>query len=176
MNKEEIKNKLKEHHENFIATIDSLSESDFMFTAPEKWNAGQQLDHIYRSTATLLLAMRIPKPAMKIIVGKANRESRTYEGLVEKYSQKLSGGAKAQGRFIPSTIQFEQKNKWIEKLRRVIEKLSKQIDQYSEQDLDEYILPHPLLGKLTIREMMYFTIYHVQHHQRLIAKNLQKVV
>ena len=64
----------------------------------------------------------------------------------------------------------------MEKLRRVIEKLSKQIDHYSEQDLDKYILPHPLLGKLTMREMMYFTIYHVQHHQRLIAKNLQKEV
>jgi len=43
---------------------------------------------------------------------------------------------------------------------------------FSEEDLDKLILPHPLLGKLTLREMMYFTIYHVQHHQRIVERNL----
>ena len=48
------------------------------------------------------------------------------------------------------------------------------IDSFSEKDLDNYILPHPLLGKLTIREMLFFTIYHVQHHEVLTLKNLGK--
>lgn len=39
-------------------------------------------------------------------------------------------------------------------------------------ELDKYILPHPLLGKLTIREMMYFTIYHVEHHKKLTERGL----
>jgi hypothetical protein len=173
MNKVEIIQQLKERHENFISTIDSLNESDFLFTLPEKWNAGQQLDHIYRSVATLQLAMRIPKPAMKIVIGKANRPSRSYDALVERYIFKLSGGAKATGRFVPSNISFDEKNKLIEKIRVVVEKLSNRINEYSEEDLDELILPHPLMGKLTMREMMFFTIYHVQHHQRLAIKNLE---
>ena len=40
-----------------------------------------------------------------------------------------------------------------------------------EEDLDNYILPHPLIGKTTIREMLYFTIYHVQHHHKAIVDN-----
>ncbi|MBS1600990.1 MAG: DinB family protein [Bacteroidetes bacterium] len=172
MDKETIKQELKTHHKNFISAIDSLSEGDFLFTPEGKWNAGQQLDHIYRSVAVLVLAMRIPKPAMKIIIGKANRPSRTYEGLIEKYQQKLSGGGKAQGKFIPSQITFQQKNKWLEKLYAVVEKLSTRIDDFSEEELEQYIMPHPLLGKLTLREMMFFTIYHVQHHQRLAIKNV----
>jgi hypothetical protein len=173
MNKEDIIRQLKERHEIFVDTIDALTEVDFLFAPPEKWNAGQQLDHVYRSVATLFLATRIPKPAMKVIVGKATRPSRSYDELVERYSQKLSGGGKAKGRFIPSTISYTEKKKLIEKVRSVVEKLSNRINQFSEKDLDEMILPHPLLGKLTMREMMFFTIYHVQHHQRLMIKYLE---
>jgi hypothetical protein len=35
---------------------------------------------------------------------------------------------------------------------------------WSEDDLDNHRLPHPLLGKLTVREMLFFTLYHIQHH------------
>jgi hypothetical protein len=35
------------------------------------------------------------------------------------------------------------------------------------------ILPHPLLGKITIREMLYFTAYHVQHHENIIKRDLK---
>ena len=46
------------------------------------------------------------------------------------------------------------------------------LEKYSESDLDLIILPHPLLGKITLREMMYFTIYHVQHHQKIAENTL----
>jgi hypothetical protein len=34
------------------------------------------------------------------------------------------------------------------------------------------VLPHPLLGKLTIREMLYFTVYHGEHHRLHTEQNL----
>ena len=51
-------------------------------------------------------------------------------------------------------------------------KLNYNSDKFSEDEIDTYILPHPLLGKLTIREMIYFTIYHVEHHQNNTKQNL----
>jgi hypothetical protein len=48
------------------------------------------------------------------------------------------------------------------------------MDKFSEAQLDEYVLPHPILGKLTIREMLYFTIYHATHHHLATLKNLEK--
>jgi hypothetical protein len=36
--------------------------------------------------------------------------------------------------------------------------------QWSEAELDRYTLPHPLLGDLTMREMLCFTLYHNQRH------------
>jgi len=32
------------------------------------------------------------------------------------------------------------------------------------QSLDKFMLPHPLLGKLAVREMLFFTMYHNLHH------------
>jgi len=37
-------------------------------------------------------------------------------------------------------------------------------EKWNEDELDQYQLPHPILGKLTIREMLYFTIYHNLRH------------
>ena len=40
------------------------------------------------------------------------------------------------------------------------------VHKWSEDDLDLYVIPHPLMGKLTFREILYFTIYHVKHHKK----------
>ncbi len=43
------------------------------------------------------------------------------------------------------------------------------IPGWSEAALDRYRLPHPLLGKLTVREMLFFTLYHNAHHLDQVA-------
>jgi hypothetical protein len=59
-------------------------------------------------------------------------------------------------------------------LKNVVSKLCLSLDTYSEDELDQYILPHPLLGKLTLREMLFFTIYHVKHHENLIINQVSE--
>jgi hypothetical protein len=51
-------------------------------------------------------------------------------------------------------------NKW----RRAAGALVDSIKNWQEQDLDRYLLPHPILGKLTVRELLFFTIYHDMRH------------
>ena len=60
----------------------------------------------------------------------------------------------------------------ISKLKKKVGQLTAQVARFSEEELDQLILPHPLLGKLTLREMLYFTIYHVKHHEKTIQRNL----
>jgi len=174
MTKQEIKIKLLENHKSFAELIVSLNNDEFLFSANNKWTAGQQLDHIYRSVSALNQALILPKFIIKLIVGKANRSSKDYEALVDKYKLKLEAGGRAMGRFISKPIRPDQKAKLKDKLMKTVDSLCKKIDKYSEKQLDYYILPHPLLGKLTIREMLYFTIYHVEHHQKIILRNLEK--
>lgn len=42
----------------------------------------------------------------------------------------------------------------------------------SEADLEACRLPHPLLGKLTVREMLLFTLDHEVHHVANVARRL----
>jgi hypothetical protein len=99
----------------------------------------------------------------------ANRPSRSYEELVIKYKAKLAAGGKATSRFIPKKeISISAST---QKLTRLINSLCANLNSYSETQLDQFILPHPLLGKLTLREMLYFTIYHVQHHFDQVKSN-----
>ncbi|CAN5267722.1 hypothetical protein BH11BAC6_BH11BAC6_08480 [soil metagenome] len=56
----------------------------------------------------------------------------------------------------------------------LINKLCKRVNAYKETALDIYILPHPLLGKLTLREMLYFNILHGEHHRQTVMELLKK--
>jgi hypothetical protein len=172
MIKQEITNDLVKHHEAFVDMLLRLRNDDFTLSANNKWNAAQQLDHIYKSVAPVALAFRLPKFLPAMLYGRANRPSRNYLRLVEKYRAKLAGGYKASIRYAPNNTPVIAREKLADKLLQTIGKLCRRLDRYSQMELDAYILPHPLLGKLTLREMMYFTIYHVQHHHKLSLDNL----
>ena len=172
MTKEEIKHKLRENHRTFADCIVSLSDKDFLFTTNDKWTAGQQLDHICRSAGALNKGMALPKFIIKLYIGKANRPSKDYDALVAKYKIKLEAGGRATGRFIPKPVLPDQKTMLKEKLLKTVDSLCRKVDRYDEKQLDYYILPHPLLGKLTVREMLYFTIHHAEHHLNNTLRNL----
>jgi hypothetical protein len=173
MNKPAIKTMLLEQHHSFITYLDGLTNEEFLVSKNGKWTAGQQLEHIVISVKPLRQVLRLPKFILPLIWGKANRASKSYEDLVKKYLAKLENGGRATPRFSPKTVSVEKRQALQSKLKKEVEKLAKQLDKMSEEELDQYILPHPLLGKLTIREMLYFTIYHVQHQEELTKRNLQ---
>lgn len=174
MTKEEIISELSNRHETFIQYIQSLNEKDFTFSNDGKWTAGQQLDHIFRSVSPLVQAFMLPKFVPGLLFGKANRPSKSYDELVSKYKDKLSNGGVATGQFVPPAITYDKKEKLCKQVNSKVEKLCKQVNSFSEKQLDDYILPHPLLGKLTVREMLYFTMHHVDQHLEITKRNLEK--
>lgn len=169
-----IQDKLRDNHLRFADFIISLDDQDFLFSPEGKWTAGQQLDHIYRSVSALNKGLALPKPIIRLMIGSANRPSKDYDALVLKYKAKLGQGGRAMGRFVPKALTPERKIASGEKLIKTVDSLCRKVAKYNEKELDYYILPHPLLGKLTIREMLYFTIYHAEHHRLLTIKNLER--
>ncbi len=172
MKPSEISSLLVSNHKKFLDYIRSLNDEDLIYAYPEKWSAGQQLDHILRALKPLNTLLILPPFLLKFIFGKANRPSRSYRELVAKYTTKLTAGGRATGRFVPEKINASHRAELLRKVERGSARLSQRIAAYSETEMDKVILPHPLLGKVTLREMMYFTIYHVEHHQCLIAREL----
>jgi hypothetical protein len=172
MTKSEIISLLTEKHGQFLTAFPPLSEKEFTTSINGKWSPAQQLDHIIRSVDPVVLAFSLPQFIPRILFGKANRPSCTYEVLIEKYHAKLAAGGKASGRFIPKAVPFQIREEAIARLNGLIQQLISVVENKKEEQLDTYILPHPLLGKLTFREMLYFTAYHAEHHEKATRKNL----
>ena len=100
--------------------------------------------------------------------GMPEQLSMTYEALCQVYQDQLAQGAVASGRFLPDQTSPENpeevKAGLIDQFAKASSELVTVVENWQEGDLDQYLLPHPLLGKLTIREMVYFTIYHNLRH------------
>jgi hypothetical protein len=173
MTKNEITSLLTEKHKQFLESFSALPEKEFTESRNGKWSPAQELDHIIRSVSPVVMAFGLPGFVLKWKFGKANRPSKTFEGLVEKYHTKLAAGGRASGQFVPVGIPFPEREAAIKKLNTLVEKLNRRINNKTEELLDTLILPHPLLGKLTFREMLYFTAYHAEHHRKNTLKNLE---
>ena len=162
--KEEIIAALQEKSVSLIKWISEQDDDKFGISIDEKWSTGQQLSHLTKSIKPLVMILSKPKFVMKLVFGTSNRDTRNYIAVVEKYNAKLAKGGVSTRQFSPKPILPEAKKRLVASYSAYSEKLERLVKRYSEDDLDKYILPHPLLGKLTLREMMFFTIYHMQHH------------
>lgn len=175
MKREEIIERLKTAYGQYTEYVKELTEDEFEFASQGKWSAGQQTEHLIKSTKPLLNGLGLPRFVLKSKFGKANRPSRSYEELVDRYKDKLDQGGQATSPYIPGKVSAKSQTKLSAELMDIIDKMCRKIEKWSEEQLDEYILPHPLLGKVTTREMLYFTIHHAKHHQLLINLYLKGV-
>lgn len=173
LNKEQIIIATEKKFDAFTQTCKSIDENIF-FTVPEgKWSVAENIEHLTVSTNTSTLAYKLPAFIVRLVSGKPNRPSRSYEQLVEKYKTKLAQGGRATGRFVPKKTNTRIGkelfiSRWEKAAVKFIQALKSK--RTTEIKLDDYLAPHPLLGKITLRELCYFTIYHTEHHLEIIKK------
>ncbi len=170
LTKEKIIEELQKEFEKVLTTVQPIADSAFFKRSDSKWSIAENLEHLILSVKPLNLAFRLPKFGL-LFFGKPNRPIRTYEELVRRYENKLESGGRATSAFVPK-IKRVDKQSLILSFEKENKKLVHSLGKWSESDLDGYLLPHPLLGKLYVREMLYFTIYHTQHHLHAIEKLL----
>jgi len=172
MHKEEIITASKAIFHKFSNTCLQIPDNKFFFQPQEKWSIAQNVDHLVRAVKTTTLAYSLPKIIVRTLFGKPSRPSRSYEELVGKYKLKLEQGGKASGRYL-TKARFSKKLTLIQKWQRENENYLEAVElKWKDAQLDHHIAPHPLLGKLTLRELCYFTIYHTEHHLNIIKARL----
>lgn len=174
MEKQVIVQQLHQRYGQFCELVQSLDEPSFHFHQEGKWSAAQQLDHLIRSVRPVVLGLSLPPFLLKLIFGRAKHTSRDYDTLVKTYQEALAKGGKSPKAYEPKTSEAAGFQSYGgERLMQLIAGLDRQLDNLSEPELDTLQAPHPLLGKLTLRELMYFTIYHAQHHLRSVENGLK---
>ena len=172
MNKIEILQKLSEAFSLVEETIRDTKNETFFLRKDNKWSVAEDTKHLILSVNPLNTAFSLPNFTL-LFFGKLNRPARNYDEMAEKYYQKLAEGAVATPQFIPEGISINSNQAdLIQEFKKANDKFLKKVDNFEEDDLDKYLIPHPVLGKLTIREMLYFTICHTLHHYKAI--NFQK--
>jgi len=153
----------------FVDYCSSLTDEQFFHQPVGKWSVAQQVKHLVTAANTSRLAYTLPKFIVRLFSGTPNRNSRTYDELVAKYKLKLEKGGRAGGRFVPKPVLPEYgKEKLMSQFSAAMKKIAAAIYKWKEPLLDKYLAPHPLLGKITLRELGYFTIYHTHHHLQSI--------
>lgn len=160
-------------HESFIAEVDRLPPDLLTYVLPGKWSAAQQLAHLAICLEAVAKALHLEE-GLAGKFGTINRPLLDSMGLVRLYRDQLQGGGKAPERFIPAPVTDSEKAGWIARLRAVLQDVSQAIIRFDEAALDRLAMPHPFLGLLSVREMMYLMIFHAPHHLAQVRYQLDQ--
>jgi len=173
MHKDDIILQLEKKHQILLSWLKNQEEEKWETGPENKWTAGQQALHLLQSIKTLNNALSFPKFILKFKFGNSNREVRDYNTVVNRYHKRLKdvkGGTfgPSQNKKVPK---FNKKQYLLNRLQTENKKLQYKTNKWTDQQLDTYILPHPLMGKMPVREIIMWTVYHVEHHTKVLTDN-----
>lgn len=168
--KQELLAALKDARERVSAWFEAIPASDFFTRQADAWSASDNMDHLIRAHKPIVTAFKMPRLALQGMFGKSDKASMSYETLCGVYLDAIKKGAVASGNYLPEQQEPKdaeaQKQAILQDWASASGALIAQAEKWREEELDQYQLPHPILGKLTIREMLFFTIYHNLRHAR----------
>jgi hypothetical protein len=149
----------------------------FFAHPPGVWSVGENVQHLILTVGPVAKAVLIPREKLSKRFGLSERPSRRYSAIRAEYEGVLEGGLDAPPQFVPlldglppdpKTGQEQLISGW----RALSQQMRTDLDGWTETELDTYQLPHLFFGMMTMREMLFFTLYHNLHHldyaQRLV--------
>ncbi|GAB3954179.1 DinB family protein [Spirosoma harenae] len=163
-----IKQRLLSDCQAFIDLANVLSEDQFRANTSDKWSVAEVMQHLYLSARPVARLMTGPREVM-IQWGRVESPTQNYNEVALTYQNVLGKGLKAPAMASPRPEDMAvEKQVIIDRFIGVYQALDDAINSWSEEELDEYSMPHPALGKLSVRQMLFFTSIHTQHHFRLL--------
>ena len=158
---------------------DGIESDRFVARFGEAWSPAENVLHLIKATTPVTQALNLPGPTLIVMFGSGRGASESYEGLRDRYLALLKGGVDA-GKFAPDeqTPPVDHgawQRELVGECRDAVLALAEAAGRWEERDLDRYQIPHPLLGNLTVRELLFFTLYHHSHHRQNVARRLESL-
>jgi hypothetical protein len=157
-------------------TFQSPRPDDWFF-APQgsAWSPAMHFRHLRKSTSALLNGVRLPKLMLQLRFGKHQGGSRPFAELRTDYLDRIAAGGKAPPPFVPAEEDrpadpVNRRQEILTHWTAVTIELTNVMERWDEASLDRIQLPHPLLGNLSVREMLAFTVFHTAHHLQRVAE------
>ena len=148
----------------------SLSPDEFVLRVGDAWTPAEHLQHLNIAVSAVARGLSISPWILRLRFGRARRPSRSLVEVRDDYRDRLARGGRARGRFVPPREDLtpeqttDRQAELLARWQRVNSRLTASLERWSDRDLDRIRLPHPILGMITAREMVFFTIYHGHHH------------
>ena len=148
----------------------SIPEVVFLADNSPKWNPAQHLIHLTKS-------------AFRIVQGLQARDqlpnhetpSRGYETIRDTYLATLRQAPAELPAKVGASIQVAADSSQAQIVAAYFQagtNLRKATQTWTESELDAKAMPHPVLGSISVREMLEFALYHDLHHLEGVRKTL----
>lgn len=178
--RDEILRSLSDLESGVASFFESLSDEELLVRVGGAWSAAEHLMHLNTSVSAVARGLAVHPWILRLRFGRARAPSRGYVEMREIYRARLAGGVRATGPYVPPRDDVADpeipayRAGILERWKRVNHRLRGALGGWDERQLDRIRLPHPVLGLLTAREMLFFTLYHNQHHVEAAKRRLQR--
>jgi hypothetical protein len=171
-----IQSALTELHADSVSYWESFDTPTFLAPIGDAWSPADNVRHLTTSMRAVTRGLRMPRLFLRIAFGRSPSPSRPYAAVRDVYRARLAQGASA-GRFAPrprdaAVDSHAERARIMSHHAIAVTALCDVIARWPEPALDARQLPHPLLGPLTVREMLLFTVYHNRHHLENVQRRL----
>jgi len=137
---------------------------------PAKWSMADQQGHLLLSAYQVTGVYKQPDTFFEPF-GSPPILKRSYEDLFKLYQQRLADGQKATPDSIANPEDLLNSSDGLDAWKAVCQKLINRLNEnWTEERLDKFVVPHPALGLITTRELLFFQIFHSNHHLEQIAQ------
>jgi hypothetical protein len=169
MNKNILLSTIKAEFETIGSLFQKIEDNHFSVQPyAEKWSIAQHTQHLIDAVKGIAGAMKDTGTLAQF--GKADRPSLDYVTIKINYQnvlEKLKGEGKMPYRHLDVR---ETKVELLANFKAIHQKLVTRLAGLTELELDTLQVPHPVLGMMTMREMLLFTAIHIKHHYDIVAK------
>lgn len=166
--KDEIVTALEQTAQEIKGYFSGLTPQQFYSGTQQHWAPAHHLQHLTPSVRPVALGLKTPKLLLSLLSLGKPVPKHTYAKIRDTYRRALAGGnARATGVFAPRLeggVYEADRSKVLEGFFKAHTSLVGALDPWGDQSLDEYAMPHPALGQLSVREMLFFSLYHNRHH------------
>jgi DinB superfamily len=171
MSQPELVQALEARHKQVGEYFSSLPEEIFLADSAPKWNPAQHLIHLTRASSRIAQGFQ----ARDALPNNDSGQVRSYEVVRETYIAALRQAPSALLEKNGAAVQVEanpSQDQILRAYRQAGTGLTQAVQTWTEADLDSKAMPHPLLGLLSVREMLEFVIYHDLHHLEGVRQTL----
>lgn len=173
--KEQIITALESAWQEILDWISNQEEANFnQSLATGKWSAAETVYHLIKIARQINGGLKTPKVVLRGMFGKNNRQEKTYTEIFNHFNNLMKSGGVSPQQYVAKKERIFEKAALIERFTGELIDFKKHLKNWDEKSMSKYVLPHPGLEKITVREILYYVIWHTKHHLAIIKKQAEK--